>query len=226
MLTKSEKTFSLIFSFIVLAELISSTILTLSTLHYIAKPAIVISLLVFFWMHSKTANPMLRYLVILALLFSLIGDTLLMFIEKSPHYFLFGLVSFLLAHVMYVLVFWKDRNSTLKPIGFVLILLVYGFGLFYLLKDGLKEMLIPVIVYMLVILSMATAAFLRRGNVPKTSYLFVFLGAVLFMISDSILALNKFYQPLPYSNISIMLTYALAQYCIIIGLLKSVLASQ
>lgn len=220
MFSKSEKIFSFIFSLIVLTELISGSISTLNTIHYLAKPAIVISLLIFFWTHSKTLNSSLGYLVVTALLCSLLGDILLMFVTTSPNYFLFGLVAFLLAHIMYVIVFLRDRNTKRNPIGFILILLLYAFGLFYFLKDGLHDMLIPVLVYMIVILSMATTAYLRRGNVSKLSYWFVFLGAVLFMISDSILALNKFYQPLPLSNISIMITYALAQYFIVIGMLK------
>ena len=73
---------------------------------------------------------------------------------------------------------------------------------------------------MLVILSMSTAAYLRKGTISKLSYTLVFLGALFFMLSDSILALNKFYEPLAYSNISIMLTYAIAQYLIIFGILK------
>jgi uncharacterized membrane protein YhhN len=73
---------------------------------------------------------------------------------------------------------------------------------------------------MLVILSMATTAFLRQGNVVKNSFVLVFIGAILFMISDSILALNKFYQPLPFTNISIMFTYGFAQLFIVFGLLK------
>ena len=81
-------------------------------------------------------------------------------------------------------------------------------------------MLIPVIVYMLAILSMSTSAFLRKDKVNILSYGLVFLGAIFFMISDSILALNKFHQPIPWSNISIMVTYAMAQYLIVIGVLK------
>lgn len=93
--------------------------------------------------------------------------------------------------------------------------------LFYVMFDGLGDMLYPVTVYMLVILTMAVTAFLRQGKVLPISYTLVFLGALLFMLSDSILALNKFYKPLPLSNISIMLTYALAQYFIVLGLLKN-----
>jgi uncharacterized membrane protein YhhN len=92
--------------------------------------------------------------------------------------------------------------------------------MFYFLKDGLHDMLIPVMVYMFVILLMATTAFLRKGIVNNLSYTLVFVGAIFFMISDSLLALNKFHEPLPFSNISIMLTYSIAQYLIVLGILK------
>ncbi|MFT7050073.1 MAG: putative membrane protein YhhN [Psychroserpens sp.] len=220
MLTFSEKKFSVIYGFIVLAELITESSEDFASFHYGFKPAIVISLLIFFWMHSKTLNKNLRLITVAALLFSLVGDVLLMFVESSATYFLFGLVAFLIAHVMYVIAFLKHRNKTLNPFGFIMLLILYALGLFYLLNKGLHEMFIPVIIYMLVILSMSTSAFLRQGNAPRLSYILVLLGALFFMISDSILALNKFHEPLAYSNISIICTYALAQYLIIIGLLK------
>lgn len=97
---------------------------------------------------------------------------------------------------------------------------MYAIGLFYLLKNSLGEMLIPVIFYIIVILLMAITAFLRQVKVSKISFVLVFLGAILFVISDSILALNKFYMPLSFSSISIMFSYALAQYFIVMGLLK------
>lgn len=159
-------------------------------------------------------------MTLLALNFSLMGDVFLMFVWKSPHYFLFGLVSFFLAHVFYIVIFWKRRNLKIKTFGLITILVLYAIGLLYLLKDGLGDLLIPVIFYIIIILGMALSAFLRQEKVCKTSFIFVFLGAILFIISDSILALNKFYMPLKLSSISIMLTYGLAQYFIVMGLLK------
>ncbi|WP_299334029.1 lysoplasmalogenase [uncultured Psychroserpens sp.] len=220
MLSKSDKIFSIIFSSIVIIELIFGSNSSYEQFHYISKPAIVVSLLIFFWMNSNALHAKLRRLIAMALTFSLFGDLLLMFVSTSQTYFLLGLVSFLIAHVIYVIAFLKDRNSNLKPYVFIIVLLIYASGLFYLLKDGLNDMLIPVIIYMIVILSMATSAFLRCKMVSKVSYLLVFTGAILFMLSDSILALNKFYQPLAYANVSIMLTYALAQFLIVLGILK------
>jgi uncharacterized membrane protein YhhN len=156
----------------------------------------------------------------LALTFSLVGDVLLMFDHVSINYFLTGLISFLLAHVFYILVFLEKKNSLKKSISFITILIIYAFGLFYVLKDGLGNMLIPVIIYILVILAMVIAASLRKENVPNISYNLVLIGALFFIISDSIIAVNKFYGKVPYEHLLIMSTYALAQYCIVMGVLK------
>lgn len=219
-LTNTEKQFSILFFVIVLFEILTGSTETLQIAHYIAKPAIVISLIFLFIKTSGGISKSIKRITLLALGFSVLGDILLLFVDKSPHFFTVGLVAFLLAHIMYILVFLKHRNKQKSIFGFVILLLVYASGLFYLLKDGLGDMLIPVIIYMIVILSMATTAFMRKGIVSHMSYNLVFVGAIFFMISDSILALDKFYQPLPLSNISIMLTYALAQFLIVIGILK------
>ena len=213
MLTKPEKIFSIIYCFLLFAELYTAT--QYETWHYFAKPALLLSLIIFYAVKSNNIPPKIRSLTYSALIFSLFGDILLMFVNRSAHFFTAGLASFLLAHIMYILVFLKSKNSTKKPWLFTGILLVYGAGLFWLLKDNLGEMLLPVFFYMVVILTMATAAVLRVDRVPKISFIFVLFGAILFLISDSLLAINKVYTPLAYSNISIMFTYAFAQLFIV-----------
>lgn len=220
MLTSTEKQFSILFFIIVLVELVTGSITWLNSIHYIAKPAIVISLIVLFLRTSESLPKAIKRTTLLALAFSVLGDVLLMFVDHSPHFFTLGLIAFLTAHVMYVIVFLKHRHKHKSPLGFIAVLLVYAASLFYFLNGNLGELFIPVLVYMLVILSMATTAYLRKDQVNILSYGLVFLGALLFMVSDSILALNKFYTPIPWSNISIMLTYSLAQYLIVIGILK------
>ncbi len=220
MLTKTEQQFTWIFIIIVIVELICGQVNNFSTIHYFTKPLIVISLLLFFFNQSKQLNSFIKTFTILALVFSLIGDVALLFDGINPIYFIVGLASFLLAHVMYVLVFLKQRDKKKKPLGFISLMLIYAAFLFYILKDGLGDLLIPVIVYMIVILSMSTSAFLREKQNNIASYNWVFVGAILFMVSDSILALDKFYQSFQLSSLLIMSTYALAQYCIVIGILK------
>jgi uncharacterized membrane protein YhhN len=219
-LDKTEKLFTALFIVIIIIELISATLSELSSFHNIAKPLIVGSLILFFYLRSDHLLPKTRKLMLLALSFSLIGDVLIMFEDISNNYFLAGLVSFLLAHIMYIFVFLEKRNQSIKPIAFITLLLIYAFGLFYLLKDSLDDLLIPVIFYVVAILIMTITATLRKEKVLSLSYNLVLLGALLFMISDSFIALNKFYTPVAYEHIIIMSTYALAQYFIVMGVLK------
>lgn len=220
MLSKNEKSFLIIFCIIVIAELICDNVNSLTFLHYATKPLILISLILFFKKYSLHIDSKTRHFTLLALLLSLLGDTLLMFANKSANFFIAGLVAFLLAHIMYIITFLKKRNTANNSIPLIIILVAYASGLFYLLKDNLGDLLIPVITYIIIILFMVVSAFIRQGNVPKYSYTLVFFGALFFIASDSLLALNKFYKPLPFSGISIMLTYAIAQLCIVLGITK------
>ncbi|MGM5470049.1 lysoplasmalogenase [Flavobacteriaceae bacterium LMO-SS05] len=220
MLTKTEKQFALVFTLIVLLELVFSYFETLSPRHYVTKPLIVLSLMFYFLSCSKTLQKPIRNVTTLALICALAGDILLMFDDHNPLYFIFGLVAFLMAHVFYIIVYLKHRNKSRQPFPFIVALLIFATGLFYLILDGLGDLLIPVVVYILVILTMTTTAFMRKGRVTHHSYVLVFLGALLFMISDSLLSLNMFYKPFPFANIGIMVTYALAQFFIVLGILK------
>ncbi|MNR13000.1 YhhN-like protein [compost metagenome] len=89
-----------------------------------------------------------------------------------------------------------------------------------ILLPSLGDLKIPVIVYASVIsimLLFAFNGFLVWKN-PGNKYIFV--GAIVFVISDSILAINKFYAPVERSSFFIMLTYLVAQYLIVVGILK------
>lgn len=217
---KQHILFFVVFFILVFIETIIANFEGLQGLHYISKPLIVGSLIVYFFKNNKHLNSHTKKFTSLALIMSLIGDILLLFVYKSEYFFIAGLLAFLTAHIMYCLVFLKYRNASTKPYVFIALLLVYALGLFSVLKSGLGDLLIPVIIYMCVILLMAVSAFLRRRKVNTTSFNFVFIGALVFMLSDSLLALNKFYEPLALADFSIMFTYALAQLLIVLGLLK------
>lgn len=218
--SKDEKSFTIVFCVIVLAELISGNIESLSQIHYITKPLILVSLIIFFGKHSKALDVKTKSILLFALAFSLLGDILLMFVDIAANFFIGGLVAFLLAHIMYILIFLKQREQHRVKPAFIAIVLLYAGGLFYILYPGLGDMLIPVIVYMTAILIMVVSASLRKKSISNNNYNLVFIGALFFMISDSILAVNKFHHPVPLSGILIMTTYATAQYLIVMGMLK------
>lgn len=217
MINNIPKKFTLLFVLLIVLELISNQLY--NSLHYITKPLIVSSLILYFFSQSNKLNYNTKFITVTALLFSVIGDILLMFVEKNSLYFMLGLVSFLIAHIMYILVFKKLFQFNKSVLFFAIILLIYAYYLFTLLQPKLGDMLVPVVLYMAVILCMALFAYGRKIS-QKLSYILVLIGAILFLLSDSILALNKFYKPILYPDISIMFTYAFAQYFIVLGILK------
>lgn len=217
---KNQKLFTFVFILILIAELITGNSTSLNAIHYYTKPALLILLLNFFWVNSRHLTSKTRNTMFLALFFSLLGDVLLLFVTNSHYFFIAGLFAFLLAHIFYIVVFLFKKNKDNNLLPFVFVILFIASGLYSIIRPGLATMQIPVSIYILVISIMAITAFLRKGKVNKESYYLVLIGAILFMLSDSILALNKFYRPLAFSHISIMLTYALAQLAIVFGILK------
>jgi uncharacterized membrane protein YhhN len=132
---------------------------------------------------------------------------------------------FFLAQLSYIYVFTKYSENGSRGylernliIGFLF--LGYAAGIVYLLYPGLEGLMKPVImIYALSLIGMSMMALNRNGRVNRTSYLLVFLGSVLFVLSDSMIALDRFFREIPMSGFWIMLTYISAQYMIVRGLI-------
>jgi len=191
-----------------------------NTLGVFSKPLIVVALLIYFISKTATARTKLKFHIIAALVFSLFGDILLLFEANDPLFFIFGLVAFLLAHVFYIIAFNYLRikeNIRFKVLFFIPVLLYYLL-LIAILYRHLNEMKIPVMIYGFAISLMLVMAAHLSGI--KNTFLgkVVFFGALLFIISDSILAFNKFYKPWDQASIMIMLSYGLAQLFISYGM--------
>ncbi|MFS4492063.1 lysoplasmalogenase [Maribacter sp. 2308TA10-17] len=193
-----------------------------SSLRVISKPLLLLSLLFYFLNKAKSNRNRTFYLMTGALFCSLLGDVFLLFEDRSSIFFPLGLAAFLIAHLLFALTFTKkwNRKASKKIWWIILLLFSYGGFLFYILKDNLGALQIPVILYILGILTMVITAYRRKENVPKSSFNLVFIGALFFVLSDSVLAVNKFLFTIPLSHIIIMGTYATAQYLITMGVLK------
>lgn len=194
----------------------------LSGFRIISKPLLLLSLLAYFVIHAQSHRNTTFYLMLGALCCSLLGDILLLFENRSSLFFAMGLAAFLVAHLLFTLTFIKKwNNKTPSDFWWVSVVLIsYGALLFYILKDSLGTLKVPVALYILGILAMVISAFRRKGYVPKSSFGLVFTGALFFVLSDSVLAINKFMVALPFAHIAIMGTYATAQYLITKGILK------
>jgi len=195
---------------------------------YVAKPLIVIALILYFLSATKGIQNGFIIIIVRALIFSWLGDLVLMFDSFNKNIFLIGLLAFLFAHLIYIRFFSLVRMVEKIKLKFVLILSVvlYYSGLIFLLFNDLQELKIPVMVYGIVISIMFLLAlhmlFVRNKEARKL----MMLGALLFVASDSILAINKFYSSFEYAGIAIMLTYGIAQLLITLGAVRYITTSK
>ena len=176
-------------------------------------------------MTSKAQAFKTKKWLLLALLFSWIGDIVLMFADKNELFFIFGLVSFFIAHILFIVLFTKQEATvchTQKNYYWLFygIILLYLFGLLSILLPKLGDLKIPVGIYAMTISLMlieALKGYFNWNNPGKTK---VVIGAAFFILSDSILAINKFHTPLPLATLWIMSTYLMAQYFISAGIIQ------
>ncbi len=160
-----------------------------------------------------------------ALLFSWIGDCILLFSDKGELYFIFGLVAFLVAHIFFIRLFFGRKsednhsNNQLFWCGYFVII-IYLVGMLVLLLPTLGNLKMPVGIYAMTISIMLVQALKGAYNWEGKAKYLVLIGAAFFVTSDSILAINKFHTPIPLASFWIMLTYLVAQLYITSGILE------
>lgn len=188
-------------------------------LQYIAKPLLMLPLAGYFISTTSLQQSDLKKWILLALFFSWLGDVLLLFQTQQSIFFLLGLSAFLLAHIFYILFFHNVRvmENVKGKLYLLAIVVVYYAGLIYFLSPYLGEMTLPVRVYGIVISFMFMLAMHMLFIKNKAAGKWMMAGALLFVVSDSTLAINKFYQPFELAGVVIMITYGAAQFFIVKG---------
>ena len=172
--------------------------------YYVFKPLTTI-LVILLPIFGKGVNNQFRRTLILALCFCLLGDILLL----KNEYFVFGLGSFLIGHIWFAKGFMGLNGFQRNP-GIALVLLVIGIGLYAWLYPDLGTLKYPVAAYVLVILFMAWQGIGVYLQHRTKAYGLIALGAVLFMFSDSMIAVDRFKAPFELSGVVILSTYWLA----------------
>ncbi len=184
------------------------------------KPFLLPLLLAYYILNSiESGNPIIA-LIAIGLFLGFIGDVALLK-PKVPALFILGLASFLIGHILYVIAFIQasDTFSGIHPLvfGFIVVYLLFFVLIQRFLGDSTKEMKIPVILYMIIILTMSFCSLALLFS-PQTgsmkSPFFAFLGSLCFIASDFLLANQLFKKPFKYDQAYIMLTYLLAQFLI------------
>ncbi len=182
-------------------------------LFHVLKPLTMI-LIIATALMARTPVPAYKTLILAGLLFSLAGDIALMFPEK---WFTAGLVSFLVAHVFYILAFKPGPGHSISA-GVFIPFIIFGLLMFRILSPSLGPMKFPVLVYIAAITAMAGLAAARFVNEGGTRPLFAFAGAVLFLVSDSVLAYDRFAKKLSPAQVIILGTYFPAQLLIALSI--------
>ena len=190
---------------------------------WLAKPAVMVCLLIWLYTSAGLEGALLWFG--LGLLFSLAGDVLLMI--SLDKLFLAGLVTFLFAHVFYVIGF----NIPLPAISAwsVILAVLIGWGgakvirriLVSVLEKGQGRMRLPIIIYSVVISMMLLSAMVKLNDLSwhAGASILVALGAFLFYLSDIVLAWNKFVSPFNYGRIYNIALYHLGQIMLIAGVI-------
>ncbi|WP_226063333.1 lysoplasmalogenase [Kaistella polysaccharea] len=177
-------------------------------LRFFTKPILLPILILIYFSQVKSEKIQLDKLFLAGLVLSFFGDLFLLF----KWGFLPGLGSFLLAHVFYIISFRKKTQNSIWKF-WPIILGLFATTLLVFLFPYLKEMKIPVAIYAVVISVMMYTAL-------KTQNRNLIIGALLFLISDTLLSVYLFLQPLIILNLLVMMTYLSAQWFLVRGMLS------
>ena len=197
--------------------------------HLVFKPAALTIAIIFVAINAYqiSARGIFLYkswgLLLAALLASLAGDVFLMLEGLCIP----GLVSFLLAHLAYIALLRRGVRWFAHR-GALLATVAIGAAMYaWLWRGGLPaDLRIPVAVYVLVIALMAAQALGRAAELQTQASRTVALGACIFMLSDSVLAVDRFVQPVPLALLWVLATYYAAQFCIVHGMVQELRAAR
>lgn len=192
--------------------------------HYMVKPLFMVALMIFHRKQVEGGFGFFSKAVQFGLFFSWIGDIALMIDERFPILFVVGLGAFLIAHVGYAIGFVRTITDSGKPLNLgrsILIAIPFALftgAFFYYIKDGIpSDLFVPVLAYTIVISIMGMTAAARYSHVDSKSYNWIVIGAILFILSDCVIAVNKFYYDFDYDAILNMALYLTGQFMITIG---------
>jgi uncharacterized membrane protein YhhN len=178
-----------------------------ATLLYVFKPLTIGLIIGLAWLTGAGEPDRYFHLVLAGLLFSAAGDIFLMLPRDR---FVPGLVSFLIAHLLYIAAFSAPAGVLAAPLLALPYLLGAGLLLAVLLpKTG--KLALPVIVYAAALAAMGWQAASRWDALQDSASFYAMIGAILFMASDSVLAINRFARPFRAAETILLTTYFAAQ---------------
>jgi len=205
------------------AALATLSALGMVDLHLVFKPATMAIAIIFVATRAISTGAIGRFdaLLLAALVFSLGGDVFLMLPGDQPLWglptFILGLGSFLVAHLFYIVLF-RQGQPWFPSKRALLVVLGVGAAMYAIVWGGLGNdtvLKIAVAAYVTVISLMTAQAIGRAVTLGDSASRWVAVGACVFMVSDSLIAINKFVTPVALSSLWILVTYYCAQMLIV-----------
>lgn len=217
-----------------------------AALRLYVKPLVIVLLINYLfytlWMYKSN----FKKLILASLVLSLIGDISMLFEKDGEIYFMVGLGSFLIAHAVYIIAFLTNcgffkglrqhpHPHTALESNKVNQFIVFGAlpfyslatGFYLYIRDGLGDIAVPVVIYMIILASMGAASALRVYFTTYRSFIICVFGAIIFMVSDIIMALRKFKGvENEYTSAAINFTYFVAQYMFVLATVEHVVIKE
>ena len=186
------------------------------SLRYLTKPVLIPVLLFYIFLNAK---PHLfkhtKKFVFIAFLCAWLGDVFLM--GKGTFWFIIGMLAFIAAHLIWAAIFIRMHKPEIKHSQEVVIglaiLICWNYAIFHFIGPNLGSMKMPILIYMVIISLMALSTVNLLGSRSKQNLAINFFipGAILFMISDSVLALKMFlYTDVSFLSVVVMVSYGYA----------------
>lgn len=183
-------------------------------IHYAFKPLTMIMIISLAWERMMASPSAYSYLILSGLGLSLLGDILVML--PGNKFIKQGLSAFLVGYLLYILAF--SRNIRIVSFLPFMLILALGAVVYLYLYGRLDKMRVPVLIYVFVISIMAWLAINRYLNFLDQKSLFVMLGGILLLFSESIWGINKFRKQFWLAEILILGTYFTGQLCVALSI--------
>jgi len=184
-------------------------------LHWVCKPLATLLILLTVWWTESAVSPRYQRWMAVGMAFSLAGDVFLMLPQDA---FVQGLVSFLLAHLCFIVALLTDSRFAERPLGMLACVAYGAFNLWALWPSLPDPLHVPVVVYVLVLACMGGQAVVRARlhamDAVVGSAQWSMAGALLFMLSDTLLAWDRFRFVIPLSGLWVLATYYAALWCL------------
>lgn len=216
---KDKKKFALLFFTILIIDIVVKMNCPVFPYRYISKPPVLLLLILYYYINHSQTRRIKSWWTMASLFCFFIGD-LLIISYKNIIFFSVSLLMFTLGKLFLTFRFsHKSVFSVNRLIPFSIVMFIYTLILISLLYEGLDHFFLPIIISYFISLFLFQLVYLRKDVVDKTSYMYVFFGVIVYMISESVMVIKTFRGDLQLQEVIIMLFYGTGLYLITHGII-------